>query len=405
MPSEGEKPSNEKDVALAEAKGKAYLAKFDEAAMAGHFDEAKKIAAEVIADPAMKPLETRIQFFYSVGMALTATEDARLKALQTLVGKPLKIQMNNGTASGVVEKVSADAIYVNVKQENVQVLQPVRWADITPSERIRLGGIYVPSTPQEHLALAIRALGQKDLATARAELATIKERLPLVRYFEKKADDLAGATVDGEAKKAWETLHITDAVPATKKAAQDELEKINEFEKKYGQTGYAASIAPQVNAARTAAQKMLNMVKGILVGKDQRGISIKLDGRDDVDHFMIVDPTVFQKASQTVPSNRVTIEYKESDGQKEVVNFEALIPREKEGKVSGKIVWINYNQSVVDVQPDGGGEIERYIPRWIGGERGGLDRVIIDVISKKKLNDPIKIEWMYDNRKRALKVE
>jgi hypothetical protein len=60
---------------------------------------------------------------------------------------------------------------------------------------------------------------------------------------------------------------------------------------------------------------------------------------------------------------------------------------------------------VVDVQPDGGGEIERYIPRWIGGERGGLDRVIIDVISKKKLNDPIKIEWMYDNRKRALKVE
>ncbi len=54
----------------------------------------------------------------------------------------------------------------------------------------------------------------------------------------------------------------------------------------------------------------------------------------------------------------------------------------------------------IELTPDGGRR-DRYVPRWIGG---GLEKPILQAISKLAVGDRIRVDWIYDVRKRALRV-
>ena len=80
-----------------------------------------------------------------------------------------------------------------------------------------------------------------------------------------------------------------------------------------------------------------------------------------------------------------------------------LRPAENQGTVTGKVVdkdddnWIEIKQ--VD------GPLRRYVPRWIGGNTGGLDQVAKgDLIRETEVGSDVNATWEYDERIRLVSL-
>lgn len=65
-------------------------------------------------------------------------------------------------------------------------------------------------------------------------------------------------------------------------------------------------------------------------------------------------------------------------------------------------------RNVIFVRPEGAAEPERFMPRWIGGmprDGGGLDKVMLGKFEELKVGDRLRVEWVYDERRRAVQIE
>jgi hypothetical protein len=78
----------------------------------------------------------------------------------------------------------------------------------------------------------------------------------------------------------------------------------------------------------------------------------------------------------------------------------------KSGTVSGILTAKDKNW--IEVKADGEEKARRYTPRWIGGkpaDGGGLDRKMLKTFAELKIGSRIRLEWEFEERPRAVKVE
>jgi hypothetical protein len=78
-------------------------------------------------------------------------------------------------------------------------------------------------------------------------------------------------------------------------------------------------------------------------------------------------------------------------------------PEKKSGTVTGEVT--NKDKNWIEVKADGEEKARRYMPQWRGGNTGGFDKEILKVFSEVKVGSRVRLEWEFDERPRAVKVE
>jgi hypothetical protein len=63
------------------------------------------------------------------------------------------------------------------------------------------------------------------------------------------------------------------------------------------------------------------------------------------------------------------------------------------------------SEAYIEVKIDANTPPEKYYPRYIPGEEGGSDREMMRVFQKLKVGEWIKMDWVQDERRRAVKIE
>lgn len=78
----------------------------------------------------------------------------------------------------------------------------------------------------------------------------------------------------------------------------------------------------------------------------------------------------------------------------------------KSGTVTGIVTKKEKNW--IEVKADGEEKGRRYVPKWIGGlpkDGGGLDKKMLKVFADLKVGSRIRMEWEFEERLRAVKIE
>jgi len=147
---------------------------------------------------------------------------------------------------------------------------------------------------------------------------------------------------------------------------------------------------------------------GILVQKDQtdQWIEVQADGQTTTERYLPPeaggqpDPNVTAAIKKLIVPNLVKLAWKLDGGGRRIVSVETVVPAEKAGGAAGKVVA--KGNSWIDLKPDDGGPVERYWPRWLPG---GPDQPIVQAIARLNVGDRVKIGWIYDLRKRVVRIE
>ena len=81
-------------------------------------------------------------------------------------------------------------------------------------------------------------------------------------------------------------------------------------------------------------------------------------------------------------------------------------PEKKSGTVVGMVTAKDKNW--IEVKADGEEKGRRYVPKWIGGapaQGGGLEKKMLQTFADLKIGSRIRIEWEFEERARAVKIE
>ncbi len=81
-------------------------------------------------------------------------------------------------------------------------------------------------------------------------------------------------------------------------------------------------------------------------------------------------------------------------------------PARKSGTVTGVVT--DKGPNFILVKADGEEKARRYTPRWVGGlpkDGGGFDKTILETFKKLKVGTRIRMEWEFNERPRAVKIE
>ncbi|MHC4202644.1 MAG: hypothetical protein ACYSU0_21840, partial [Planctomycetota bacterium] len=167
-------------------------------------------------------------------------------------------------------------------------------------------------------------------------------------------------------------------------------------------------------SAGARASRTAGKAAGILTTKGPGWIEVKFDGERVARRYVPLDDprgrpdqTMIAKIRKLIPSNLVNLVWKLVGGRRRIVAVETVVPAEMSGTVTGTITakggaWI-------DVKPlaPGGVPTERYMARWMGGmpaAGGGPERPIVAAIARLAVGSRVKLDWMYDVRKRIVKL-
>ena len=77
----------------------------------------------------------------------------------------------------------------------------------------------------------------------------------------------------------------------------------------------------------------------------------------------------------------------------------------KKGKTIGTLT--EKSEKFIEVKADGEEKGRRYVPQWVGGDPskgGGLDKKMVKVFNELKVGSRVEVEWVFEERFRALKV-
>ena len=78
----------------------------------------------------------------------------------------------------------------------------------------------------------------------------------------------------------------------------------------------------------------------------------------------------------------------------------------KGGTIVGKVTV--KGEAFLEIQADGEEKARRYVPNWVGGapaQGGGPDKTMLATIGKIKVGDRVRVEWIFEERARLVKVE
>jgi len=163
-------------------------------------------------------------------------------------------------------------------------------------------------------------------------------------------------------------------------------------------------------------------VTGEVTAKGDNWIEVKGDGEEKarryVPHWVGGNPSQGggpdKKMVETIKGlkvgSRVRVEW-EFEERPRVVKVEVLkAPEDKDeprkGTVAGTLTAKDKNW--IEVKADGEEKARRYTPYWRGGnpnQGGGLDKEMLKVFADLKVGSRVRLEWEFDERPRAVKVE
>lgn len=152
-------------------------------------------------------------------------------------------------------------------------------------------------------------------------------------------------------------------------------------------------------------------VTGILTAKGADWVEVQADGAKTSVRYLPYwrggmpqdgggyDKAMLDTLKHVYVLNRVKLAW-EFQEHKRIVSIEMLIPATKDGIVTAK------GENWIEVKPDNA-PAERYMPQWVGGlpkDGGGLNKEILTAFAALKIGDRVEVQWLYNERKRALDV-
>jgi len=143
---------------------------------------------------------------------------------------------------------------------------------------------------------------------------------------------------------------------------------------------------------------------GIATRKGDDWLEVKLDGQTGTTRYALAEGEIRAVVKGLVVTNRVEIEFQPGD-RPLLQQVRVLVPDQREGELTGTIQA--REGTSIDVVPDTGGPIERYIPRWFGGmpsNGGGPEKEVVKALEPLRVGQRVRIKWIYDERKRLLAV-
>ena len=146
-------------------------------------------------------------------------------------------------------------------------------------------------------------------------------------------------------------------------------------------------------------------VEGILVdkGANNDSLYIRPDGNAPAGKILVPNDLV-EAVSHLYTPNRVKVEWSKTEGATHptATAVQNLRPAENQGTVTGKVVAKDDDNWIEIKQVDG--PLRRYVPRWIGGNTGGLDQVAKDLIREAEVGSDVNATWEYDERIRLVSL-
>lgn len=150
-------------------------------------------------------------------------------------------------------------------------------------------------------------------------------------------------------------------------------------------------------------------VTGLLVAKGEAWVEVRADGAKEAVRYSPrwleggLDPAMVATIKKLVVPNRVKLTW-QFEERPRVLTVEVVKPEKTEGSVSGTVTA--KGETWIDIKSEAG-VVERYTPRWIGGnpqDGGGFDRAMLAAIKATAVGAKVKVDWKYDERLRVLAI-
>ncbi|MFW6157985.1 MAG: protein kinase domain-containing protein [Planctomycetota bacterium] len=239
-------------VALARARKEfeALLGSVDAALAKDDVAGAVRLVKAARADEAMGPVDELVGALAESVDALpdvvAGQRRAAVERLSKLTGSFVGLRTAGGKVSGALRSVDEKTIVVLTTTADGQKKVEVPVASLGYETLARFGGGELPDTPVGAMAVAIRALAHRDAAAAGPALKAA-EGHPLHAYYHRKFEMVRLGRVEVAAREAWEAIETgAEKEPIPVDEMRPLRERVERFEKEYGETTFAKSVADEV---------------------------------------------------------------------------------------------------------------------------------------------------------------
>jgi len=235
------------------------LVKFDQALLESKdLKAAQEVAAAAAKDETLASVEPITKALNDVAAAFNEKERFEQESLSGLKGRQVELELLTKTLKGKIARVQDGVISLEISFGGGVAVQPVKIADLTEAQRLKLLPPYSPQSDAQRIALAYMKLRNKDGQGALEQLV-LSEGYALTPHCRKKIGEIQqdkdAALAEAAAPAAWGEIQLR-ATPlkltdADSRALQ---EKIVKFETSFSKTQFAATVKDKLAAVK---QKVL----------------------------------------------------------------------------------------------------------------------------------------------------
>ncbi|MFO7900327.1 MAG: SUMF1/EgtB/PvdO family nonheme iron enzyme, partial [Planctomycetota bacterium] len=247
---EESQPDEQEALARARKKFEVLLESVDAALEKDDVAGAVRLVKAARADEALRPVDELVG---ALAEAVDALPDVvagqrrgAVERLSKLTGSFVGLRTADGKVSGTLRSVDDRTIVVATTAADGQKKAEVPVASLGYETLARFGGREPPDTPVRAMAVAIRALAHRDAGAAGPALK-VAEGHPLHAYYHRKFEMVRLGRAEVAAREAWEAIE-TDAQkePIPVGEMRPLRARLERFEKEYGETAFARSVAGEV---------------------------------------------------------------------------------------------------------------------------------------------------------------
>ena len=165
--------------------------------------------------------------------------------------------------------------------------------------------------------------------------------------------------------------------------------------------------------AKTAAAKN-GKITGICTAKTDKEITVKAEGTQKLQRYRLNAPSSgaqsaeFQKALKMVfPTNLVVLQW-QGEQDPVLTSIQAMHAKTRFGTVTGIVTAVEPAPKgalpCFDLKPISRGPTERYAPNWDFAAKS-FDKNFTRALAAMNVGDKVKVNWNYDERKRAAQIQ
>jgi len=259
-------PPPEEDAAVVAARSKKISAakrldevldQFEAMVTGGKLEKAKEGLAEAKKDGALAGFGAELGAAGRILDELAAAEKSGLAALKKAIGKKVKVSLRGTTKIYTIKAVEGEEIEVErelrLGGRRTKMSLKVKLENLAPGELDRLAS-YTPTTPDGHIASAIRAIAGKGFAEARRSVALAGDH-PLAGRCIERIENATFSPEEIAARDSWVgTIVIRSGEELNLAGAKALLHEVKSFRAQHGKTKYAAGRSAELAALEKKAQ-------------------------------------------------------------------------------------------------------------------------------------------------------